>query len=166
VFGATFFTTLAGFSWAVTQWAPFALVTNTIAVSSELLLTPYQQLADAILSDPNDEDASSILLDDTRSRRIGNEVQDPERQLLVGNEDEDENLEDEVRSFRSSASMDEDQDQQRNRIGSLMQNDSARMSHLDVHGSGASGSRLGGGVDGGKTNEGSLAAKAGIILVR
>ena len=26
--GATFFTTLTGFSWAITQWAPFSLVST------------------------------------------------------------------------------------------------------------------------------------------
>ncbi|KAI0088334.1 major facilitator superfamily domain-containing protein [Irpex rosettiformis] len=150
VFGATLFTTLSGFSWAVTQWAPFAL------------------LADAILSDQGDEDASSILLDDTRSRRIsqaGSEMQDPERQFLVGNDDGDEHPEDEVHSFRSSASMDEDRNRPKPEYGSLMQNDSARMSHLDVHGVGGSGSHLEvGALDHNKPRDGNLAAKAGIIL--
>ncbi len=122
------------------------------------------------MSEQGDEDAASILLDDTRSRRIsqaGSEAQDPERQFLVGNdEDGDEHLEDEVRSFRSSASMDEDRNQHKHKYGSLMQNDSARMSHLDVHGAGVSGSHLEDGtLHNNKPKDGNLAAKAGIILV-
>ncbi|KAI0694137.1 major facilitator superfamily domain-containing protein [Cytidiella melzeri] len=152
VFGATFFTTMAGFSWAITQWAPFAL------------------LADAILSDEDEEDASSILLDDTRSRRVsqvGAESQDPERQLLVGNhqEEEEENLADEVRSFGSSASMDEDQHPLKTGSESLMHDESARTSHLDVRDAGAPGSSYAenSGADR-KLKDGNLAAKAGIIL--
>ena len=122
------------------------------------------------MSDEGDEEAASILLDDTRSRRIsqaGSEAQDPERQFLVGNdEDGDEHLEDEVRSFRSSTSMDDDRDGRKHKYGSLMQNDSARMSHLDVHGAGSSQTHLEVGVlDGSKPRDGNLAAKAGIILV-
>ncbi|KIP03126.1 hypothetical protein PHLGIDRAFT_111240 [Phlebiopsis gigantea 11061_1 CR5-6] len=151
VWGATFFTTLAGFSWAVTQWAPFAL------------------LAEAILSDDGEldfEDASSIHLDDTRSRI----APDHERQFLVGadeeEEQEQEGLEDEVRSFRSSVSMDDEE--QRPKLNSIMSNSSARMSHLDVPG--AQSSRGFGDADGelsGAPREktrGGLAAKAGIIL--
>ncbi|KAI0340319.1 MFS general substrate transporter [Trametopsis cervina] len=148
VFGATFFTTLTGFSWAITQWAPFAL------------------LADAILSEANNEDTSSIVLDDTRSRRISQPgvESDPERQFLVASDEEDETLEDEVRSFRSSASMDEDREQVTNTYGSLMNNPSARMSHLDVHG-GASDGLHDESAAAKSPEAGSLAAKAGIILV-
>ena len=59
-------------------------------------MTRGLQLAEAILSDDGEldfEDASSILLDDTRSRlapgRAGDGV-DHERQFLVGNDDDDE----------------------------------------------------------------------------
>lgn len=148
VWGATFFTTLAGFSWAITQWAPFAL------------------LADAILSDDTEpEDASSIHLEDTRSRRIsdsGVDGQDHERQFLVGNDDEEEQgLEDEVQSFRSSASM--DGEGERAKIGSLLGNSNARMSHLDVPGMSRAGEDEDGSGPSGKRG-GGLAAKAGIIL--
>ena len=73
------------------------------------------------------------MLDDTRTRRISNsnvEALEPERQFLVGN-DEDEDLADEVRSFRSSASMDEEDASDRGH-GPLMSNNTARTSHLDV----------------------------------
>lgn len=127
------------------------------------------QLAEAILLDDDDGDASSILLDDARSRRISAgdvDGQAHERQLLVGNgEDEDEALEDEVRSFRSSASMDEDPGQQKAKYASLMNNASARMSHLEVHTSEAEGSQAGDVAEGIKPKGGNLAAKAGIILV-
>ena len=109
------------------------------------------------------------MLADTRTRHHSRPASpDEERQFLVagpGDEDE-EGLEAEVRSFRSSASMDgEEQDgdvlrEQRERRGEFMANSAARMSHLQVHGSdepdweGEEGKQGGG-----------LAAKAGIILV-
>lgn len=108
-------------------------------------------------------------MDDARSRRISAgdvDGQAHERQLLVGSgEDEDDALEDEVRSFRSSASMDEEPDQQKAKYASLMNNASARMSRLEVHTSEGEGSQAGGVVEGKKPKEGNLAAKAGIILV-
>ena len=109
------------------------------------------------------------MLADTRTRHRSRPASpDEERQFLVagpGDEDE-EGLEAEVRSFRSSASMDgEEQDgdvlrEQRERRGEFMANSAARASHLQVHGSdepeweGEEGKKGGG-----------LAAKAGIILV-
>ncbi|RDX45599.1 MFS general substrate transporter [Lentinus brumalis] len=109
VAGATFFTTLTGFSWSITQWAPFSL------------------LAEAILTEQTPgEDGGSILLNDTRTRRSGSlhlGGDDHERQFLVGEDEEDEetpapllrkhdidartlSLEEDVRSFSSNASMD------------------------------------------------------------
>lgn len=125
-----------------------------------------EQLAEAILSDDTDpEDASSILLDDTRSHRMSaldEEGQDHERQFLVGNADDD--LADEVRSFRSSASMDDELERRKASPG-LLYNVDARMSHLDVtYGAGPSH----GAVDDGtvsRRGNGSLAAKAGTIMV-
>ncbi|KAL4247774.1 MFS transporter superfamily protein [Abortiporus biennis] len=121
VFGATFFTSLAGFSWAIAQWAPFAL------------------LAEAILSESvASEDTNSITLDDRRSP-IGEGSGDHERQYLVANmEDrEHEDLEDDVQSFRSSVSMDNDEQgvavvEGQQRLG-LMNNNAARASHLNVN---------------------------------
>lgn len=109
------------------------------------------------------------MLADTRTRHRSRPASpDEERQFLVADpEDEDEGLEAEVRSFRSSASMDEPDEErealrlQQERRGEFMSNMSARMSHLQVHGGeepdfeGDEGKRGGG-----------LAAKAGIILVR
>ena len=122
--------------------------------------------------DDDDGDESSILLDDTRSRRIssaGVEGQDHERQHLVGDdEDEEDGLADEVRSFRSSASMDEDRNQHKGKLDAIMNNASARMSHLDVHAQldEGEGSQTDGIIDAKKPKEGNLASKAGIILVR
>lgn len=128
------------------------------------------QLAEAILLDDDDEDSSSILLDDARSRRISSGIdgQDHERQFLVGGDEEEEDaLADEVRSFRSSVSMDEEREQQKGKLGLLMNNASARMSHLDVHASQdeGEGSQHEGAAEGKKPKNGGLAAKAGIILV-
>ncbi|PIL29401.1 transporter [Ganoderma sinense ZZ0214-1] len=75
--GATFFTTLTGFSWAITQWAPFSL------------------LAEAILTEGSpDEEETGIVLNDTRTRRRSGSItlqgDDQERQFLVGSDDEDD----------------------------------------------------------------------------
>lgn len=150
VAGATFFTALTGFSWSITQWAPFSL------------------LAEAILtSDDSKEDTGSIMLADTRTRRSPDPASvaaDPERQFLVGSDDEDEGLEAEVRSFRSSASMDAQERGHeaqglRVRQEEFMGNAFARASHLDVQ------SDIDdlGVVAGGRRGSG-LAAKAGIII--
>lgn len=117
-----------------------------------------QQLAEAILSEDASEEASSILLNDSRTRL--HSTDEPERQFLVGQDEDDY---EEVRSMSSTASIDtaeDDIDHERPRSGlGLMSNEVARMSHLDVHTGDIEddvvGTRRGGG----------LAAKAGIILV-
>ncbi|KAI0943211.1 hypothetical protein AcW1_002427 [Taiwanofungus camphoratus] len=172
---AMVFTTLTGFSWSITQWAPFSL------------------LAEAILTEGSsaNEDASSIMLQDTRTRRASGDIalggDEHERQFLVGDdeddedEDEDENvtlrddertrkeeedreLEEEVRSFRSSASMDSsdepgDRDGVRERRDAFMNNATARTSHLDVGMPDENDDTH----EEGETRSG-LAAKAGIII--
>ena len=73
VVGATIFTTITGFAWAITQWAPFTLVCLPRFMVLQLITSHVAclQLAEEILADDEDaEDASSILLDDTRSRRL------------------------------------------------------------------------------------------------
>lgn len=124
------------------------------------------------------------MLNDTRTstRRSGDislGAEDDERQFLVGKDDEDEDEhdrdrelehrpEDDVQSFRSSASMDMDgpsREAERSNLrnlGTSMVNDEARMSHLDVH--------VVSPIDGDdgyvpEAHSGSLAAKAGVILV-
>ncbi|KAF9219205.1 MFS general substrate transporter [Gyrodon lividus] len=80
VSGATFIMSVTGFCWAITQWAPFAL------------------LAEAILSQSASGDAGSIHLADTRSTRAGhlrNDVEhnadsDETQQLFQADLDEDE----------------------------------------------------------------------------
>ncbi|KZT71321.1 MFS general substrate transporter [Daedalea quercina L-15889] len=150
VWGATLFTTITGFSWSMTQWAPFSL------------------LAEAILTEDgaDDRDTASIMLEDTRTRHRSRPASpDEERQFLVADpEDEDEGLEAEVRSFRSSASMDgsdHERDagrQQQERRSAFMSNASARASHLQVTGDESDWE----GDDAKKG--GGLAAKAGVIL--
>ncbi|KAI0365167.1 MFS general substrate transporter [Pilatotrama ljubarskyi] len=171
VWGATLFTTLTGFSWSITQWAPFSL------------------LAEAILTEdgPGNEDAGSIILHDTRTRRPSGDIalsgDEHERQFLVGeDEDEDEHpvrsrsLEEDVQSFSSNASMDDPDDEptrrptsrqavhDRETEGVLLNNLAARTSHLDVHSLAADDdTTLHDDDDGGKRRPG-LAAKAGIII--
>ena len=100
---------------------------------------------------PENEDAGSIMLHDTRTRRHSGD--EHERQFLVG-EDEDEDdggadghlgrpksLEEDVQSFSSNASMDDlSRPSSRqaaragvSRLGGLLDNAAARTSHLDVH---------------------------------
>lgn len=84
VWGSTFIITITGFSWAVTQWAPFSL------------------LAEAILTEPmNHDDVCSIHLADTRTwphhqqtPQIGEQG---ERDVLLADESEDEGEGEEAR---------------------------------------------------------------------
>ncbi|KAI0665836.1 hypothetical protein C8Q78DRAFT_1072817 [Trametes maxima] len=112
--GATFFTTLTGFAHGPSHSGhPFP-----------------SYLAEAILTEdtPGNEDANSIILHDTRTRRLSGDVtlvgDAHERQFLVGEDEEDEDgaredtrkdrsrsLEEDVQSFSSNASMDEDEDE-------------------------------------------------------
>ncbi|CAL1709454.1 unnamed protein product [Somion occarium] len=144
VWAATFFTTLAGLAWSITQWAPFSL------------------LAEAILTADSPDDTAAILLSDTRTSRRSGDItlgaDEHERQFLVGDDEDENGLADEVRSFGSSASMDSQEGSgERIRANTLMNNADARMSHVHVddlahdH------------VDGPR-REGGLAAKAGVIL--
>ncbi|OSD01111.1 MFS general substrate transporter [Trametes coccinea BRFM310] len=185
VWGATFFTTLTGFAWSITQWAPFSL------------------LAEAILTEdaPGAEDSGSIMLHDTRTHRrsgdVGLAVDEHERQFLVGSDEEDDedehrtphpepraashSLEEDVQSFSSNASMDDepaqphlsrpnsrqaarsggrDEDEDAGLFGNL----AARRSHLDVHSLAPSDdATLHGDDDDAKPRPG-LASKAGIII--
>lgn len=135
--GATVFTAITGLSWAVVQWAPFSL------------------LAEAILSEDGQEDRGSILLNDTRSRHAdGTATENEERQFLVG---EDEDDYEEVRSFRSSASIDSQDGEERERHNNIMGNVRARTSHLEVHTTEDTSMPK-------RSRGGGLAAKAGIIL--
>ncbi|KAH9857374.1 MFS general substrate transporter [Lenzites betulinus] len=169
VAGATFFTALTGFSWSITQWAPFSL------------------LAEAILTEDGPEhDAGSIVLEDTRTRRRSGDfvalADDYERQFLVGSDVEDEDddrrvrtprVEDDVQSFSSDAEMDDPVHEsgsgaalrsrstsaERDRERDLLRNLSARTSHLDVHSLAQDEDE-----DGTTKPRGGLAAKAGIII--
>ncbi|KAH7929288.1 MFS general substrate transporter [Leucogyrophana mollusca] len=110
VAGATFIMALTGFSWAITQWAPFSL------------------LAEAILSHPTADDAGSIHLADTRSGRRGRTSEDEsdneETRGLVR-----ANYEDDDQSAPSRSSTPERGDAGQPRI---MENARARVSRIDV----------------------------------
>ncbi|PFH53502.1 hypothetical protein AMATHDRAFT_54630 [Amanita thiersii Skay4041] len=73
VFGASLLITITGFSWAITQWAPFSL------------------LAEAILTEPSPTDfTSSISLTDTRTRLNRPEEREAFLASSQGNTDMDE----------------------------------------------------------------------------
>ncbi len=99
------------------------------------------------------------------------EGQDHERQFLVGDEEgAEDGLEDEVRSFRSSVSMDNEIEQ--SKLGTFMGNSAARASYLDVRspeGSsrhvGDSGTEQHSGTEQQQPGKKGLASKAGIIIV-
>ncbi|KAG8215937.1 major facilitator superfamily domain-containing protein [Butyriboletus roseoflavus] len=84
VSGATFIVSVTGFCWAITQWAPFAL------------------LGEAILSHPASDDTGSIHLADTRSTRavrprddVEHNANEEETQLLFQAHVEDDEEEEE-----------------------------------------------------------------------
>ncbi len=87
----------------------------------------------------------------------GADAVNEERQFLVG---EDEDDYEEVRSFRSSESIDSQEGaEERQRHNNIMGNAHARTSHLEVHTTEDQMPHKG-------RHRGGLAAKAGIILVR
>ncbi|THH15535.1 hypothetical protein EW146_g4950 [Bondarzewia mesenterica] len=146
VTGATILMTLTGFSWAITQWAPFSLL-------AEAILTTQ--------TEPELEDAQSILLADTRtSPAYIQEDVDEERQHFLehggGGGDEE---------AASEQSMDDnDHEMDASRHEAIMGNVGARHSWVDVSA-----------VDGTSENEDAsarvgdgrkpgLSEKAGVIL--
>ncbi|KDQ32655.1 hypothetical protein PLEOSDRAFT_1073124 [Pleurotus ostreatus PC15] len=147
VFGATVLMTITGFSWAVTQWAPFAL------------------LGEAILADSSTtDDAGSIRLADTRTRELsggstsygGSEADAGERDgfLAVASDDgakggDSDNSDDEDNVLR--------QQDERRRAFILGGNGQAQVSRADI----SSGM---GDYDDDEQEGGGLSAKAGIIL--
>ncbi|KAI8980631.1 MFS general substrate transporter [Trametes punicea] len=183
VWGATFFTTLTGFSWSITQWAPFSL------------------LAEAILTEdaPGNGDGGSIMLHDTRTRRQSGDVglggDEHERQFLVGSDEEEDeqhdrdaiahgrthSIEEDVQSFSSNASMDGEparghlsrpSSRQAARAirddgaeeDTLLNNVAARTSRLDVHTLAPSDDATLHGDDSDAKPRPGLAANAGIII--
>lgn len=161
VWGATIFTSITGLAWAVVQWAPFSLVCWNYRPYSKLSADSYVKLAEAILSEDAQEEDGSIMLSDTRSSQRSDALtaDHEEQPFLVGGDEDDY---EEVRSFRSSASMDSQEgDEGRERQNSLMSNSQARQSHLEVHTTDDPSNQMTARRRGG----GGLAAKAGIILV-
>ncbi|TEB23029.1 MFS general substrate transporter [Coprinellus micaceus] len=152
VWGATVLITVTGFSWAITQWAPFSL------------------LAEAILTEPgpaSTDDGGSILLEDTRGSRL--EAQDGEREgFLSGRRSESEDGEGD--DDESDVDV---QNAKSARLGVLGSNSDARVSHLNVNGDRHSDDDYAfvGGQRSSRGDEpdqrqrgGGLSAKAGIIL--
>ena len=156
-----------GFSWAVTVWAPFSLVSVFHLAHSWIfhLYSSAYQLAEAILSEPaaqDFEEIGSIRLADTRTRAREEEQQ----QFLVG-EEEGEADSDDGKSRSSSLDMGETRlGAGRNRV---MGNGEAQMNIVDIHASNGVIHEENGAdpnVERGAGGDGSgLAAKAGIILV-
>ncbi|KAF8994064.1 major facilitator superfamily domain-containing protein [Cyathus striatus] len=148
VFGATILITVTGFSWAITQWAPFSL------------------LAEAILTEPASlsyDEPAVIRLADARTpqRRSG----EGEREVFLSHGDD----------ASDDEGDDEDEELKTERSRSLLGNSGAQLSRIDVSASGRIingvpedddyvdlGRRGGEREEGG--NGGGLSAKAGIIL--
>lgn len=171
VWGATLLITVTGFSWAITQWAPFSLVSILPSPFAICALTPIQ-LAEAILTEPGPatmDDGGSILLEDTRTAR--SPAVDAEREGFLQSrqsesDDEDDHSDNDAQNAKSA------------RLGVLGGNSDARVSHLNVNGGDNSdddyefvgGGRSARSRSGGEELEqgqrgGGLSAKAGIILV-
>ncbi|RXW15447.1 hypothetical protein EST38_g10394 [Candolleomyces aberdarensis] len=86
VWGATILITVTGFSWAITQWAPFSL------------------LAEAILTEPGPataDDGGSIRLADTRTNRSARDAES-ERFLQDSDSDEDDEEEEDAKKARQT----------------------------------------------------------------
>ncbi|KAF9474838.1 MFS general substrate transporter [Pholiota conissans] len=141
VWGSTFIISITGFSWAVTQWAPFSL------------------LAEAILTEPatlTTDDTGSIHLADTRTQqRISGDPQ--ENAVFLANDGSDEEDE-EAEALREERSR-------------VLSNSGAQLSRIDIRseGSDEDGYEIVPGADGGVVggsgrSANTLSAKAGIIL--
>jgi solute carrier family 45, member 1/2/4 len=178
VSGATIIISITGFSWGITQWAPFALVGLLFHLHYFLFFNEItgDQLAETILNtsssstDPFD-DTQTILLADHRTP-----VQSTEELFAVADDDENDDENSTVgrspspmpRSKNTAWSDDEDNDADASldELGArhgLLANDHARQSWVNV------------GDITDQTDSGSgqnpdprqgLSAKAGIILVR
>ncbi|KAJ2923915.1 hypothetical protein H1R20_g13179, partial [Candolleomyces eurysporus] len=86
VWGATILITITGFSWAITQWAPFSL------------------LAEAILTEPGPataDDGGSIRLADTRTNRSARDAES-ERFLQDSDSDEEDEEDEDVKKARQN----------------------------------------------------------------
>ncbi|KDR74758.1 hypothetical protein GALMADRAFT_269030 [Galerina marginata CBS 339.88] len=153
VWGSTFIITVTGFSWAITQWAPFSL------------------LAEAILTEPatqTTEEAGAIRLADTRTRprprprTSGNH--DNEREVFLPGDDSD------------SEDENEGEEAAREERRRVLSNSGAQLSRIDIQGAAGDGeededgyeivpgARDANGRLGGGSTAGTLSAKAGIIL--
>ena len=158
---------VTGFSWAVTVWAPFSLVSIFHFAHSWIfhLYSSAYQLAEAILSEPaaqDFEEVGSIRLADTRTR-----TREEEQQQFLVCEEDDEADSDDGKSRPSSPDLGETRlGAGRNRV---MGNGGAQMSIVDIHASNGVIHEENGAepnVERGTGGDGSgLAAKAGIILV-
>lgn len=171
VWGATVLITVTGFSWAITQWVPFSLVSLPSRWHLVCVLTAYQ-LAEAILTEPGPasmDDGGSIMLEDTRTTR--SPADDAERTGFLQHRDSESDEE-------GDESDDDVQKAKSARLGVLGSNTDARVSHLNVNGGdhsdddyefvgGQRSSRSrGNGEEFDQTQRGGgLSAKAGIILV-
>ncbi|PPQ68885.1 hypothetical protein CVT25_009008 [Psilocybe cyanescens] len=141
VWGSTFIITVTGFSWAITQWAPFSL------------------LAEAILTEPaaqSVDDAGSIRLADTRTQRRTSG--DNEREMFLSGNDSDEDDEETLEERRHVLSN----------SGAQLSHINLRESGHDdddndyeiVRGPGQNQGRSGSG----RSTSGTLSGKAGVIL--
>ncbi|KAF9553769.1 MFS general substrate transporter [Agrocybe pediades] len=151
VWGSTLIITVTGFSWAITQWAPFSL------------------LAEAILTEPaahtSEDVAGSIRLADTRTRRRHSGEHEGDAFLPQHGHESDHD-------------DDEDEDAAREERRRVLSNSGAQLSRIDLHtpdpederdyefipANGESHAANGGGSSRAVEKPGTLSAKAGIIL--
>ncbi|KAF9450782.1 hypothetical protein P691DRAFT_664570 [Macrolepiota fuliginosa MF-IS2] len=147
VTGASFMISVTGFSWAVSQWAPFSL------------------LGTAILTESSDDDDTAIRLTDTRTRprRVNSsdldvDVDAGEANAPLLEDASDSGEENEVEPGRK--------EERRKVLGNL----NAQVSRVNISGvsNGGEYQMVNGGSENGTTREvpsgGGLSAKAGIIL--
>ncbi|KIM38864.1 hypothetical protein M413DRAFT_447558 [Hebeloma cylindrosporum] len=143
VWGSTFIITITGFSWAITQWAPFSL------------------LAEAILTEPAThtvDHAGSIRLADTRTRpRTSGEN---EREVFLPGGDESDGSEDEEARREERRRVLSNSGAQLSRINLRSDGSDDEDGYEIVNGNDGAGVR----ESGERSNPGTLSAKAGIIL--
>ncbi|KAI0316041.1 MFS general substrate transporter [Amylostereum chailletii] len=163
VTGATILMAITGFSWGITQWAPFSLLAEAI------LTSPVPAI------DPDLDDAQSILLADVRSSRSFSRPRDEELFAVAEEDDEDGDLEENDRTAKPLSkpahpewSEDDEEDNEttpRNEARvALMGNAGAARSWVNVRGVDDQDEVLDDPEMEGGVRQSGLSGKAGIIL--
>ncbi|KAF8056981.1 major facilitator superfamily domain-containing protein [Lyophyllum atratum] len=172
--GATVLITITGFSWAITQWAPFSLLAEAILTTPDPASEAGRNsilLEDARtpIDDPEAEGESAVFLPAASASNHDRDPRGPKHAHHTSNDHEDEDHSD----------LDEDEEHHPARAPAnlgVLGNHGARVSRVqlqlddgdaeweDVDDFGARGEEEGGGAGGGGGEGEGLSAKAGIIL--